>query len=93
MSTPTEGEMLQAESLWLEAQSPNAQYGVARIAQALANARARGAKPFEELFAGGPDTVCRTTWRDEDVWNGEARTECVEVPMDELRAAFEEAKR
>lgn len=32
------------------------------------------------LFAGGPDTVRRTTWRE--------GVECVEVPIADLRAAF-----
>lgn len=32
------------------------------------------------LFAGGPDTPCRTTWP-----NG---VECVEVPLDDLRKAL-----
>jgi hypothetical protein len=44
----------------------------------------------EELFAGGPDTPCRTTWREHrlmlpgDSW----REECVEVPMADLRTAL-----
>ena len=37
--------------------------------------------PFEALFAGGPDTACRTTWPE--------GVECVEVPMADLRAAFD----
>lgn len=47
---------------------------------------------FKELFADGPDTSCRTTWRDEDVWTATARTQCVEVSMDDLRDAFERAE-
>ena len=34
----------------------------------------------EALFSGGPDTACRT------VWHGS--TECVSVPLDDLRAAL-----
>ena len=45
------------------------------------------------LFSGGPDTVCRTTWRE----GGWIRIpdmklpsiECVEVPMDDLRDALD----
>lgn len=48
---------------------------------------------FEELFAGGPDTACRTTWRSSDVMPecSAASTECVEVPMADLRDAFDRA--
>ena len=44
----------------------------------------------ESLFAGGPDTVCRTTWREHGLPDryGIPRQECVEVPMEALRAAF-----
>lgn len=52
---------------------------------------------FEALFAGDPDTPCRTTYRREP---GEwlpgsmvPAVECVEVPLDELRLAFDEAER
>lgn len=37
-------------------------------------------RAVEALFAGGPDTPCRTTWH--------GTTECVEVPLDDLRAAL-----
>jgi hypothetical protein len=60
-------------------------------ADAVVEGREQALRPFRDLFAGGPDTPCRTTYRDEDVWNGTARTECVEVPLDEVRAAFVEA--
>jgi hypothetical protein len=40
----------------------------------------------ETLFADGPDTPCRTTWRNEFALAGP--TECVEVPMDDLRAVL-----
>lgn len=52
-------------------------------------AEARLAK-INQLFNGGPDTVCRTRWRSgpgSDSWENE--TECVEVPMDDLREALE----
>jgi hypothetical protein len=45
-------------------------------------------RPFEELFAGGPETVCRTVYRTGTVEYG---LECVEVPIDDLRDAFETA--
>jgi hypothetical protein len=47
--------------------------------QELAELRERLAR-VEALFAGGPDTACRTTWP--------GGVECVEVPMAELRAAL-----
>jgi len=63
------------------------------VAEALAAAERRGEErarePFRRLFAGGPDTTCRTTWRQATVPGG--RIECVEVPLDDLRAAFAEA--
>lgn len=41
------------------------------------------------LFAdGGPDTPCRTAWRGQPGWTGGPAIECVEVPMDDLRAAL-----
>lgn len=46
--------------------------------------------PFKELFGGGPDTPCRTTWHPTP-WAG-VNVECVEVPMDDLRAAFTRAE-
>jgi hypothetical protein len=55
--------------------------GEEAIAQALADERIQAREPFEQLFAGGPDTSCRTTWPD--------GIECVEVPITDLRAAFE----
>jgi hypothetical protein len=61
----------------------------------LADERARALAPFERLFAGGPDTPCRTTWRPEGGHIGTAllhNVECVEVPVDDLRAAFDEAE-
>ena len=43
----------------------------------------------EALFAGGPDTPCRTLWRAVEGIAGEwHEVECVEVPMGELRAAL-----
>lgn len=36
---------------------------------------------LDMLFSGAPDTPCRTVWRD--------GVECVEVPMEDLRAAFD----
>jgi hypothetical protein len=46
---------------------------------------------LDALFAGGPDTTCRTTWRDHKSVFGtrlSEREECVEVPMEDLRAAL-----
>lgn len=50
--------------------------------------------PFEELFSGGPDTACRTTWRESAELAGcsAASIECVEVPMADLRSAFAAAR-
>jgi len=61
---------------------------VARIADALAAERKRARAPFLALFSGGPDTVCRTTWRASFA----EHVECVEVPMADLREAFEDAE-
>jgi hypothetical protein len=49
--------------------------------------------PFRELFAGGPDTPCRTTWREDPARPdcSAASIECVEVPVDALRDAFHRA--
>ena len=47
----------------------------------------------EALFAGGPDTSCRTTWRRSDPTGYGDSIECVEVPMDDLRAALAETDR
>lgn len=68
-----------------------------RLAPLLAQARREGAEqalaPLQELFSGGPDTVCRTTWlhprsllAEHWIW-----IECVEVPMADLREAFARA--
>jgi hypothetical protein len=62
-----------------------------------AEGRDAALRPFEELFAGGPDTACATTWRREagtlalSEVSEVPLTECVEVPLDELRAAFDAA--
>jgi len=52
---------------------------------------------FSSLFSGEPDTPCRTTWRREAGWSLPGAevplTECVEVPLDELRSTFDEAER
>lgn len=46
-------------------------------------------KRIQELFSGGPDTACRTTWRDEPLLAGATiRVECVEVPMEDLLEAL-----
>lgn len=69
------------------------------LAQIIADAELRGAEaalaPFHALFAGDPDTPCRTTWRSDSGYGGRdtVRTECVEVPLDEVRATFDEAER
>lgn len=41
---------------------------------------------WRELFAGGPDTPCRTTWREDTSYPDMPKIECCEVPMSELRA-------
>lgn len=48
---------------------------------------------IEQLFAGGPDTPCRTTWRPEPSTPdcSAASIECVEVPMSDLRAVLDGA--
>jgi hypothetical protein len=46
---------------------------------------------IRQLFAGGPDTPCATSWRLGDGAFGEiTRTECVEIPMEDLRQALGE---
>ncbi len=64
------------------------------VAGALDETRTDTLRPFEELFAGGPDTACRTTWREDPTISecSAASIECVEVPMADLRAAFDAAK-
>jgi hypothetical protein len=44
---------------------------------------------IRQLFAGGPDTPCRTTHRD-PVWGITSGEECVEIPMEDLREALGE---
>jgi hypothetical protein len=63
---------------------------VREVAGAIATARTEGRRPFDELFGGGPDTSCRTTYRESPNLAGEPpfMIECVEVPIDELRDAF-----
>jgi hypothetical protein len=63
------------------------------IADAEDRGRQRGVRPFRDLFAGGPDTSCRTVYREHDsIASIEVGpTECVEVPLDDVRAAFVEA--
>lgn len=46
--------------------------------------------PFDSLFSGGPDTACRTLWR--DAGGGWPDEECVVVPMADLRATFAAAR-
>jgi hypothetical protein len=54
------------------------------LAPLVAEVRERAVEPFERLFSGGPDTACRTTYPD--------GIECVEVPMFDLREAFDTAR-
>jgi len=70
-----------------------ARHLAAQIAHAEERGRERGVRPFRDLFSGGPDTSCRTAWRREGGYGGRdtVTTECVEVPLDDLRAAFDEA--
>lgn len=64
------------------------------IARRHVEGREAALRPFEELYSTGPDTVGRTTWRPEDGLRGTAlphTVECVEVPVDDLRDAFDAA--
>jgi hypothetical protein len=61
----------------------------AALAPVLAEVRAETLRPLEELFSGGPDTVCRTIWR--EAGGGWPDEECVVVPMADLRDAFRAA--
>lgn len=63
------------------------------MARVRREATAEALRPLQDLFALRPDTSCATTWREEPNIKGEPpyRIECVEVPMDELRAAFRKA--
>ena len=67
-----EVERLTRECLDREATEVDARERLRRAEERLAG--------VEALFAGGPDTPCRTTWPD--------GVECVEVPMADLRRAF-----
>lgn len=58
-------------------------------AEAERDALAATVQRVEALFAGGPDTPCRTLWRAVEGIAGEwHEVECVEVPMGDLRAAL-----
>lgn len=96
-TTPTPEDHRRAKLVADRCRLDAAPWQLEHLAAAIAEIRAEGhaaaLAPFEALFAGEPDTPCRTTWRNEDVWNGEARTECVELPLDELRDTFDEAER
>jgi hypothetical protein len=61
------------------------------VIRARRDAREQALRPFRELFSGGPDTPCRTVYRFDDCPYDD-RVECVEVPLDALRAAFTEAE-
>ena len=54
---------------------------------ALINGQLDRLQRIEQLFAGGPDTPCRTTWRKE-IHPDIPAVECVEVPLDDLREAL-----
>ena len=58
-----------------------------RLADALTEAQGRERR-IDALFAGGPDTPCRTTWYQEGCPDVYPAIECVEVPMADLRAAL-----
>lgn len=106
MTAEVNGEHLRIarDALWPEL-SPTYQIGPTRqarqrrAAQAIADAEERGRQHvlevFSSLFSGEPDTPCRTTWRETPALAGDPlpATECVEVPIDELRATFDEAER
>lgn len=59
-------------------------------AQAALTAEQGKTARVQAFFAGGPDTACRTVWHEEAPLLGmrRPRIECVEVPMDDLRAAL-----
>jgi hypothetical protein len=65
----------------------------AATADAEERGRQRGVQPFRDLFSGGPDTSCRTTWRHTPgtPFTPEGQVECVEVPLDDLRQTFADA--
>jgi len=67
----TKAQLLEAVEVLVEQRDR----ALMRAAKAEAKAQA-----IEALFAGGPDTPCRTTWP-----HG---VECVEIPLDDLRAAL-----
>lgn len=56
------------------------------ISDLMADAQMGALLPFEELFSDGPDGPCRTTFDDDG-------TECIEVPMADLRDTFDRASR
>jgi len=59
------------------------------VPEAEERGRQRGVQPFRDLFAGGPDTACRTRHRPDGPYG--STVECVEVPLDDLRQAFTDA--
>lgn len=59
------------------------------VAPLIEKERDRTLAPFKELFVGGPDTPCRTTWPND---GNAGPIECVEVPMADLREAFDRAE-
>jgi hypothetical protein len=67
----------------------------ARLAEWETTIEAQTRRPFEDLFAGGPDTSCRTVWDESEAIPalGIGPLECVSVPLDDLRAAFRAAGR
>lgn len=57
-------------------------------------AQAHALAPLRELFAGGPETSCRTVWDHSEAVPefGIGPLECVSVPIDDLRDAFARAE-
>ena len=83
------------------APQPSVDRVVERLARLVHEAHVAGGEaalaPVLALFAGDPDTPCRTTWRHQaghSLPGAPAdRIECVEVPLDELRDALADAER
>lgn len=71
-----------------ERRAEEAEFHVEQLRDARDRAERR-IEAVETLFGGGPDTPCRTTWREHSPYGCYDRTECVEVPMDDLRRALD----
>ena len=65
----------------------DAEAEVDRLTRELAEAQGKVAR-VEALFSGGPDSPCWTAWRNGWSGGGQILVECVEVPLDDIRAAL-----